>query len=96
MLNFYSGYSKNYSGPHGYNGATNTSFYDLHSVKNLNMIHQAFVILEIEYYDDDIDVYNYYSFINATFPIARQEIPSTWILIYNDEEYHRFIIFYAQ
>jgi hypothetical protein len=75
-LNVYFGFTRNYTGIYGYRGATNTSFYDLHSVTDLNQIHDSYVFFSGQYLDDKYDPYHYY---NSSLDLFRNNtIPQNW------------------
>lgn len=100
ILNFYFGYSKNYSGPHGYTGPTNTSFYDLHFVQNWSTIYDAYIIFEPAYFSEDLDEYSYYKYHNVSYAHLNEGtfvIPPHWTNIFVPSVSHQpFYIFYAQ
>lgn len=96
ILSFYFEYTKNFSGPYGYHGATKTSFYDLNLVKNSSEIKDAYVILDTFYMAQDHenrDVYSYYQMVNGSLAYITAGIPATWQGIVSNE--NKWAIFYV-
>lgn len=80
FFNLYFGFSKNYSGPYGFKGSTNTSFYDLHFVRNLSEIHDSYVVLDFYFIRNDDDLFQYYTQNNGslTWFSEGMNVPQNW------------------
>lgn len=81
FLNLYFRFSKNYSGVYGFRGPTNTSFYDLHFVRNLSEIRDSYVVF-YDFTKKNDDPFQYYAQNNGSLQYFReQKIPKNWYIL---------------
>ena len=80
-LTFYFAYTLNSSLLYGYRGPANNSIYDLHYIKDINVIHDSYVILDRRIFNNDIDLFGHYTKTNATglmWFTGNMTIPENW------------------
>ena len=82
-LTYYLNYQYNYSGLYGYRGATTHSFYDLHFVKDLEELHNAYVLIDYRMISEGIDYRDYYQQRDGSIEYLRfTSPPPSWRGIY--------------
>ncbi len=82
LLNFYFSYSKNSSTLYGYRGSTATSFFDLHYVRDINQIHDSYLLLDKRYLKQDLDRFGWYAETDGSLEwFTITQVPETWHVI---------------